>query len=246
MTAHFRKRMAAVQTAPSANGIELHGVSKSLRGRQILEDVELVVPRGTIAVIEGQNGAGKTTLIRILSTVVSPDSGTAVVNGFSVDKQALNVRRSIGVSFANERSLYWRINAYQNLELFGKIAGLSKKVIAERSSMLLDELHLLHVADGWVARMSTGQRQRLMVARAVLTEPAILLLDEPFRGLDEQGLQALLALVANRTRQGTTTVIAAPLIEAVLPLADATYRISGGHLFGITPGDTDSPEVMES
>jgi len=217
-------------------GIEVHGLSKTLRKRPIMHDVDLVVPRGSIAVIEGDNGAGKTTLIRILATVVSPDAGTVRVNGFDTVRDGLEVRRSIGVSFANERSLYWRINAFQNLELFGRIAGLSKPVIAERSHQLLESLHLLGPASQMVTRMSTGQRQRLMVARALLTDPAVVLLDEPFRGLDDLGLQALIQLVAERARRGATVLIVAPLIEAVLPVADATYRIEAGSVQATTSG----------
>jgi ABC-2 type transport system ATP-binding protein len=223
----------------SLNGIVVRGVSKSLRGRSILRDVDLAVPRGTIAVIEGENGTGKTTLVRILSTVVLPDSGTALVNGFDVSRQGMEVRKSIGVSFANERSLYWRINALQNLQLFGRFAGIPKRIIAERSATLLEELHLQSASDRWVAQMSTGQRQRLMVARALLTDPAVLLLDEPFRGLDEQGLTALLSLVARRKQEGTTTLIVAPLIEAVLPLADSLYRMEGGRIMTRQMGQLD-------
>jgi ABC-type multidrug transport system ATPase subunit len=230
MSLYLDRHDAAAQLQSAPAGIDVRGVGKSLRGRRILSDVNLVVPRGTITVIEGENGTGKTTLVRILSTVVLPDTGTALVNGFDVARQGLAVRRSIGVSFANERSLYWRINAHQNLQLFGRIGGLSKRVIAERSAALLEELHLESVADRWVAQMSTGQRQRLMVARALLTDPAVLLLDEPFRGLDESGLQALLSLAARRKVEGTTTLIVAPLIEAVLPLADSLYHIEGGRL----------------
>lgn len=151
-------------------------------------------------------------------------------NGFDVTRESIQVRRSIGVSFANERSLYWRINGFENLELFGKISGLSKSVIRDRSAELLDALHLTEVATGQVARMSTGQRQRLMVARALLTDPDLLLLDEPFRGLDEDGLKALIELVEARVRTGVTALIVAPQIEAVLPIADATYRIDNGSI----------------
>jgi len=225
----------------SAIGIDVRGVSKSLRGRQILQDVNFAVPRGTIAVIEGDNGAGKTTLVRVLATVVSPDSGTALVNGFDVSRQGLDVRRSIGVSFANERSLYWRINAFQNLELFGRIAGLRKSVIAERSASLIDELHLGRVATGQVARMSTGQRQRLMVARALLSDPKVILLDEPFRGLDEEGLQTLIELVTTRARDGKTVLIVAPLIAAVTSVADRTYRIEAGSVLPMPAGPAVRP-----
>jgi ABC-2 type transport system ATP-binding protein len=210
------------------NGIEIRGLSKALRGRAILTDVDLVVPRASVAVVDGDNGAGKTTLVRILATVVSPDEGTVRVNGFDVTSESLQVRRTIGVSFANERSLYWRINGFQNLELFGKISGLSKSIIMDRSAELLDALHLTKVATGQVARMSTGQRQRLMVARALITDPDVVLLDEPFRGLDEDGLKALIDLIEARVRAGVTALIVAPQIDAILPVADATYSIENG------------------
>lgn len=215
-------------SAATSDGIVVTGVTKSLRGRLILDHVDLTVPRGSLTVMEGSNGAGKTTLVRTLATVVAPDTGSARVNGFDVVRQSLDVRRSIGVSFANERSLYWRINSFQNLELFGKISGLSKRVIASRSADLIERLGIGHVALNQVARMSTGQRQRLMVARALLNEPSVILLDEPFRGIDEEGLGSILTLVKERVAEGATALIVAPLVDAILPAADATYIISGG------------------
>lgn len=212
-------------TLPAPDGIEVRGASKTLRKRCIIDHVDLVVPRGTIAVVEGENGAGKTTLIRMLATVVAPDSGLVRVNGYDVIEEGLEVRRSIGVSFANERSLYWRINGFENLELFGRIAGLPKAVIAERSKDLFEALHLFPAAGQMVARMSTGQRQRLMLARALLTDPAVVLLDEPFRGLDDLGLRAMIELVSDRATRGVTVLIVAPVIDAVRAIADATYRI---------------------
>ena len=210
------------------DGIEVRDVTKSLRGRLILDRVNLTVPRGTLTVMEGSNGAGKTTLVRTLATVVAPDGGTARVAGYDVVRQSLDVRRSVGVSFANERSLYWRINAFENLELFGKIAGMAKREIAARSVDLIERLGIGTVAFGQVARMSTGQRQRLMVARALLTEPAVILLDEPFRGIDEEGLGSILGLVKERVAAGATALIVAPLVDAIIPAADATCIISGG------------------
>jgi len=215
-------------SSPYPNGIEVRGLRKALRGKVILAGVDLTVPRGTLAVMEGTNGAGKTTLVRTLATVVAPDSGSARVDGYDVVRHSLDVRRSVGVSFANERSLYWRINSYQNLELFGKIAGLPKRVIAARSEDLVQRLGIRAVAHGQVARMSTGQRQRLMVARALLTEPAVILLDEPFRGIDEEGLVSILGLVTERVAAGATALIVAPLVDTIVPAADATYIISGG------------------
>ena len=223
------------QSGHGPNGIEVVSVGKSLKGRSILSDVNLLVPRGSVAVVEGGNGAGKTTLVRMLATAVRPDTGTARVNGYDILTESHNVRRSIGVSFANERSLYWRVTGYQNLELFGQMAGLPKKQVISRSAAICDELRIGEVATGRVARMSTGQRQRLMVARALLADPPVLLLDEPFRGLDEEGLNALLAIVRDRARKGMTVLIVAPLVEAVIPLANSTYRISDRTLHPIGP-----------
>jgi len=245
---HLRAR-ARTQPRPDSgdgNGIEVRGLSKALRGRSILTNVDLIVPRGTVAVVEGSNGAGKTTLVRMLATVVSPDSGQAFVNGYDVCAQSLGVRQSIGVSFANERSLYWRITGFENLELFGRIAGLSKRTIADRSVSLLEELKLVEAARGQVARMSTGQRQRLMVARALLADPAVLLLDEPFRGLDEEGLCALTGLVSRLASDGLTALIVAPLIESVLPIADATYRIDAGVVRTARSPRRPDPSVAQS
>jgi len=218
-------------SVPTDFGIEVRSMTKALRGRLILDRVDLEVRRGTLAVLEGSNGAGKTTLIRSLATVVAPDSGTVLVNGYDVVRQSLDVRRSIGVSFANERSLYWRINAFENLELFGKIAGLAKPAIAERSVDLLEQLRLMDVSRLQVARLSTGQRQRLMVARAFLTDPAVVLLDEPFRGIDGEGLHSIIDLVTDRVGHGTTALIVAPLIDAIVPAADRTYRIQDGRIW---------------
>ena len=236
-----RKQGLETASSDDRNGIEVRGISKTLRGRCILDNVDLVVPKGTVAVIQGDNGAGKTTLVRILATVVLPDSGTANVNGYDVVKQSLGVRRSIGVSFANERSLYWRITGFQNLELFGRISGLSKRVIARRADEICDALSIGEVALGRVSRMSTGQRQRLMVARALLSWPPVLILDEPFRGLDDEGLQALIDIVKKRAAAGMTVVITAPIIEAVLPLADRSYHIEGGQLHEMASQKEDIP-----
>jgi ABC-type multidrug transport system ATPase subunit len=230
-------RHARDATRFGERGIAVEGLHKVLRGRTILNGLNLRVPPGTISVIQGDNGAGKTTLVRILATVVSPDGGTARVAGYDVVRQSLAVRRAIGVSFASERSLYWRISGLQNLELFGRIAGLTKPAIAARAATLCADLRLQDVATERVARMSTGQRQRLMVARALLTEPSVLLLDEPFRGLDGDGLHALVTLLATRAARGTTVLVVAPLIDPLVDTADALWRMVDGGLAPLTPGE---------
>lgn len=218
------------------DGIRATSIGKQLRGRTILRDVDLCVPAGSFTMVEGENGAGKTTLVRILATVVAPDSGRATVNGFDIRRQGKQVRRSIGVTFVNDRSLYWRLDGYQNLLLFGRLAGLSRSVISERLPYLLSDLRLESIARERVARMSTGQRQRLMLARALLAEPPVLLLDEPFRGLDDAGLQATIALLARRAARGAAVLVVAPLVADLVAHADASFRLDAGTIAPLAPG----------
>lgn len=227
---------------PGDGGIAVDDLTKTLRGTPILRGLDLTVEPASIAVIEGANGAGKTTLIRILSTVVAPDGGRVRVHGCDVARQPREVRGSIGVTFVNDRSLYWRIDGVRNLVLFGRLAGLSRRVVADRIPRLLADLHLEGVARERVSRMSTGQRQRLMLARALLNDPPVLLLDEPFRGLDDDGLQATIELLVQRARAGTTVLVVAPLIADVVSVADASYRLDGGVL---RPLRDEAPAAMD-
>jgi ABC-2 type transport system ATP-binding protein len=144
------------------------------------------------------------------------------------------------VTFVNDRSLYWRIDGVRNLILFGRLAGLSRSVIAKRIPPLLEALDLIRVADERVARMSTGQRQRLMLARALLADPAVLLLDEPLRGLDDDGLEATLALLRSRARSGCTVLVVAPLVTELLAIADVSYRLAGGAMTSLAEAPKDA------
>jgi ABC-2 type transport system ATP-binding protein len=211
-------------------GIVVDDLSKSLRAKRILNRVSLRVPPGCVAVLEGANGEGKTTLVRILSTVLLPDSGQVSVNGFDVRRHPRQVRDSVGVTFVNDRSLYWRIDVQSNLLLFGRLAGLPRATIAERSSVLLDELKMTDMATERVARLSTGQRQRVMLARSLLNDPPVLLLDEPLRGLDADGVRLVTELVVNRARRGMAVLATAPLLAELADIATTIYRLSGGSL----------------
>ena len=205
-------------------------VEKTLRGRQILRGVDLEVPPGRLTVIEGGNGAGKTTLIRLCATIVQPDAGNVVIDGYDVRGAAGQVRKSIGLVLVNERSLYWRVSPVENLAVFGRLRGLPAGVIRERTSSLLEELELAHLANERVGRLSTGQRQRLMIARALLADAPVLLIDEPLRGLDEDGVVVVLELLARRAREGAAVLVAAPLVGDLVPLAHAHVRLLDGVL----------------
>ncbi len=148
-----------------------------------VHQVDLAVRRGEIFGLLGPNGAGKTTLIKMLCTLILPSSGSAVVNGFSL-QQENQIKQTIGLASSDERSFYWRLTGRQNLEFFGSLFGLEGELKQNRITEALEQVHLLEYANQRFQTYSTGLRQRLSIARALLNQPQLLFLDEPTKGLD--------------------------------------------------------------
>ncbi|MFH1933613.1 MAG: ABC transporter ATP-binding protein [Pseudomonadota bacterium] len=146
--------------------------------------MSLTIKPGQIFGLLGPNGAGKTTLIKILATLILPDSGKASIGGFDLVANPQYVRPLIGLVNANERSFFWRLTGRQNLEFFAALWNLDKIEKKERIGNVLDRMELAHKADTPFMKYSTGQQQRLALARALLSDPKILLMDEPTRSLD--------------------------------------------------------------
>jgi len=149
-----------------------------------LNGVSLSIPTGQIFGLLGPNGAGKTTLIKILSTLILPDSGEASISGYDLLREPQHVRNIIGFVNSNERSFYWRLTGRQNLSFFASLWNLSDPEKLRRIEQLLDLVGLREKADTRFLKYSTGQQQRLSLARALLPDPEILLMDEPTRSLD--------------------------------------------------------------
>jgi len=149
-----------------------------------VEDVSFVVPGGTIFGLLGPNGAGKTTTIKMLSTLLIPTGGTATIGGFDVVRDEGRVRRQLGVVIGGDRGLYAKLSARDNLRYFGALYGLSPVVIARRIEEVLELVNLRGRADERTEGYSRGMKQRLHLAKAILHDPPILILDEPTIGLD--------------------------------------------------------------
>jgi len=174
-----------------------------------LRGVSFSISPGEIVGILGPNGAGKTTLLKILSTLLLPDSGRALVEGVDVAQSPGLVRRKIGLVLPSERSLYWKLTAQENLELFGGLYNLPSRKVRERRGVLLELVGLSDFAHVQVEKFSTGMRKRLMIARAMLHEPRLLILDEPTSGLDVQGKREVWTLLRNLATQQQVTLLLA-------------------------------------
>lgn len=151
---------------------------------EALKEVSLSIQPGEIFGLIGPNGAGKTTLIKILATLILPDSGEASICGFDLSSQANRIRHLIGMVTANDRSFYWRLTGRQNLNFFASLWDLTNPDKTLRIKHVLDLVDLKDKADAQVMKYSSGQLQRLALARALLPDPTILLMDEPTRSLD--------------------------------------------------------------
>src|SRR4051812_44300526 len=173
-----------------------------------VEDVSFAVPQGTIFGLLGPNGAGKTTTIKMLSTLLVPTAGTATVGGFDVVQDEGQVRRQLGVVLGGDRGLYAKLSARDNLHYFGALYGMTTAAIARRAEEVLELVNLRDRADERTERYSRGMKQRLHLAKAILHDPPILILDEPTIGLDPASAvdlrRAIAALVPDHTVLLTT------------------------------------------
>jgi len=168
----------------TAGGIIATGIEKRFGTIQALSGVDLTVPHGTVLALLGPNGAGKSTLIRILAASVLPDVGSVSIGGIDAVERPRLARGRLGLVLAEERSFFWRLNGIQNLTFFAALHGLRRREAVERSHEVLERVGIAALATRRVDRYSTGMKAKLSIARALLGDPAVLLLDEPTRSLD--------------------------------------------------------------
>lgn len=174
---------------------------------EALRDVSFDVETGEIFGLIGRNGAGKTTLTKIVATLVQPTNGTVSVRGHDSVDEDEHVRRNVGLATAEERSFYWRLTSEQNLLFFARLHGLSDRVAKQRIKDLFDKLELEEVARRRFGELSTGNKQRLAVARAMLSNPPVLLLDEPTRSLDPLAAARMREMIRSLAEQDPPVTI---------------------------------------
>ncbi|MFC2014891.1 ABC transporter ATP-binding protein [Chloroflexota bacterium] len=185
-----------------------------------LDNLSFQVPQGIVFSLLGPNGAGKTTTIKMLSTLLIPNSGKVTVAGFDIVKEASKVRRRIGLILGGERGLYGRLNGRENLRYFAALNHLGSKQARKRVDELLDLVGLTSASDRPVEQYSRGMRQRLHVARGLLADPEILFMDEPTLGLDPMGAQELRLMIPELIHQGKTILLTTHYMSEADDLSD--------------------------
>jgi len=184
---------------------------------------------GQIYGLLGPNGAGKTTALRILSTVLQPSSGRATVNGHDVLTQPAHVRRKIGFVSANT-AVYDRMTAWEMVEYFGKLHGIDNGSLRSRMEAIFERLQMNEFRDVLGGKMSTGMRQKVSIARAIVHDPPVLIFDEATAGLDVLVARALLTTVAELRDQGKCIVFSTHIMREAERLCDQVAILHRGHI----------------
>jgi ABC-type multidrug transport system ATPase subunit len=207
--------------------VVLDGVTRSFSGARGVDDLSLTVPAGTVTVLLGPNGAGKTTTIRLITGALAPDAGIVRTFGLDPATHGQEIRTRTGV-VPPKPALYERLSGRANLRYAAALWDLPRTGIDRRIDDVAGRFGIVDALDRTVGGYSTGMRTRLAVARAVLADPDLLLLDEPTAGLDPESARAVLSLVHDLARAGTTIVLCTHLLHEADGLADQVVLVHGG------------------
>jgi ABC-2 type transport system ATP-binding protein len=197
-----------------------------------LTSINLDVEKGDRVAVLGPNGAGKTTLLKLVGGLLLPTEGEIVVNGYNTWRHNSAARKSVGFVMNEERSFFWRLTARQNLEFFAALDNLSGKWMRDRSEELMHLVGLEAHIDKPVSGYSAGMKQRLAIARGLIAEPKVLILDEPTRTLDPIACEELIDLIIERLHRssGKTILIATHRLDEAIKLCNKVLVVNEGQL----------------
>jgi ABC-2 type transport system ATP-binding protein len=219
-----------MRSGGSAAAIELDGIVRRFDDKLALDGVSLRVEPGEIHALLGPNGAGKTTLLRIATGLMGPSEGFARVLGVDTREAKRAIRSVIGLVPASDRSFYLRLNGLENLAFFARLHGFRRKEALARAHVLLEQVGLADAARRRAGLYSHGMLKRLAIARALLADPSILLVDEATHDLDPLGARAVRDLVAAAAEQGAAVVWTTQRLDEIRGFADRVTLLNEGRV----------------
>ncbi len=232
--------MTSVENQPA---VQIRGVTKSFGRTPVLRGIDLDVPQGTVLSLLGPNGSGKTTLIRVLATLTKPDAGDVRIGSAGLGRQSARLRRLIGV-VGHDPLLYDDLTARENLTFVCRMFGLDR--MDERVHAVTELMGMVPDLDRKIGAMSHGMKKRFSIARALLHDPLVLLLDEPESGLDQEALSLLDAVIASRSDSLRSVIMTTHNLDRAVALGDRMAILSGGRVMYDEPVDVSDPDASRS
>ncbi len=200
--------------------INIIDISKKFNTTDALSGVSFDVHEGEILGLLGENGAGKSTLLRIISTMLHPTSGTAVVNGYDIIKNPKEVRKTVGILFGSEVGLYERLTARENIEYFAQLNGMNKNDSDKRINYLIERFSFADYADKQVGTFSKGMKQKVSIARSIVHDPSVMLFDEPESGLDFKAARIVFDFMETCKSEGKSIIFSSHSMESIKNYSD--------------------------
>ncbi len=235
-------------TACDARLLETRGLVKAYRGRRVVDEVGLAVEDGEIVGLLGPNGAGKTTTFRMCMGMVSPDSGSILFRGRDVTRMPIHRRARLGLGYlAQEPSVFRKLSVEDNLLAILELTGTPPVRRRERCDELLEEYGLTHVRRSLGEVLSGGERRRLEIARALASEPSLILLDEPFSGVDPIAVEEIQEILAGLREKRIAILLTDHNVRETLHITDRAYILAGGKVLAEGTPDrlVEDPQVRE-
>ncbi len=211
--------------------LKAEDLAKSYRGRRVVDGVSIQVKRGEIVGLLGQNGAGKTTTFYMMMGLIRPESGAIYINGTEVTSLPMHIRARMGLGYlSQEPSVFRKLSVEDNILAILETLKISKEEMKERLEGLLDELGIARVRKSMAYTLSGGERRRLEIARALVTRPSFMLLDEPFSGIDPIAVADIQTIVAGLREKGLGLLITDHNVRETLAITDHSYIMAEGKI----------------
>jgi sodium transport system ATP-binding protein len=211
--------------------IEARGLCRRFGDVVAVDELSLSAADGKITALLGPNGAGKTTALRMISGLVKPDRGQALVDGIDAHTRPLAVRARLGI-LPDARGLYPRLTTRENIRYYGELCGLDARRLGERIDELLEVLELTSLADRRTAGFSQGERMKVAIARALVHDPQNVVLDEPTNGLDVMSTRSMRSFIRTQRERGRCVLFSSHVMQEVAALCDEIIVVARGRVAG--------------